>query len=330
METLGLPDAAEVKAAAHRLAGKAVVTPLLESSLLNERVGGRVFVKAEMLQLTGSFKFRGAYNRISQLKGKERQGGVVAYSSGNHAQAVAAAARMLGIPAVILMPRDAPAVKVANTKAYGAEVIFFDRYKDDREALGRQLAEERGAALVMPYDQFEIIAGQGTVGLEIAQQAQERGVALDAVLVPCGGGGISSGSALALKAALPAIEIYGVEPDHFDDTRRSLAAGRRVANDPAARSICDGLVLPTPGELTFALNSRLLSGVLTASDAAALEGMAAIFDYLKLVAEPSGAVGIGALLAGALDCRGKCVAVVCTGGNVDRAMFERALGVRPA
>lgn len=319
------PDYGDVTAAAERLRGHALLTPLLESPQLNERLGGRLLVKPEMLQRTGSFKFRGAYNRLSRIDEAERDRGVVAYSSGNHAQGVAAAARLLGMPAAIVMPRDAPETKIAGTRAHSGEVIFYDRLTESREEIGERLADERGATLVRPYDDPYVVAGQGTVGLEVARQAQEVGAHLDAVLIPCGGGGLSSGSALALAEECPTAEIYIVEPARYDDTVRSLAAGERLSNEAAAPSICDALMMPMPGEMTFALNSRLLAGGLVVDDDAAMAAMAAAYSHLKVVAEPSGALALAAVLSGAFKIEGKTVAVVCSGGNVDAEMFLSAL-----
>jgi threonine dehydratase len=320
-----VPAYADVVSAAKQIAGHAVITPLLESPLLNERLGGRLLVKAETLQRSGAFKFRGAYNRISRLDVKARKAGVIAFSSGNHAQGVAMVAQMLGMPATIVMPTDAPDIKLANTRAYGAEVVMFDREKESREEIGERLAAEKGATLVPPYDDPFIIAGQGTAGLELAAQAKDMGAPLDAVLIPCGGGGLSSGCALALSETCPGTEVLSVEPKDFDDTARSLAAGKRLSNEPGGKSFCDALVLPTPGKMTFSINSRLLSGGLAVSDADVAGAMKAAFEYLKLVVEPGGAVALAAALAGAYDCRGKTVAVICSGGNVDAAVFAAAL-----
>ncbi|MEQ8250265.1 MAG: threonine/serine dehydratase [Oceanibaculum nanhaiense] len=315
----------DVLAAAGRIKGHAVRTPLLEAPLLNAKLGGRLLVKPEMLQKTGSFKFRGAFNRISMIPEAQRAAGVVAYSSGNHAQGVACAAAMLGLPAVIVMPADAPAIKIANTRAYGAEVITYDRFGENREEIGARIAAERGATIVRPYDDAGVIAGQGTIGLEIADQAVELGAVLDAVLVCCGGGGLVSGTALALSEKLPGVPVYAVEPAGFDDTARSLASGSRIANDMSNRSICDALLAEKPGEITFELNRKLLKAGLVVSDAEAQIGMAHAFRYLKLVAEPGGAVALAAAVTGKIDMTGKTVAVVCSGGNVDQATFLEAL-----
>jgi threonine dehydratase len=320
-----LPGIGDVRAAATRLAGRIVATPLLESPLLNARLGLRLLVKAETLQRTGSFKFRGAMNALLQLDEGQRRAGVVAFSSGNHAQGVAAAAQLLGIPAVIVMPADAPAIKVANTRGYGAEVVLYDRWRESREAIGARIAAERGASLVPPFDDARIIAGQGTAGLEIAAQAKALGASLDALVVPVSGGGLVTGCALALAAGSPATKVYTAEPEAADDWRRSLASGERLANDPAARSICDALLAPMPGEITFALGQRLLAGGLAVSDAEVLHAIAIAFAELKLVVEPGGAAALAAVLAGKLDAHGGTVAAIASGGNVDRDLFTRAL-----
>ncbi len=319
------PEFAEVAAAAKRLAGQAVETPLLESSALNEALGGRVLIKAETLQRTGSFKFRGAYNKISQLPEAAKAAGVVAYSSGNHAQGVAAAAALRGVRATIVMPADAPAIKIDNTRSHGAEVLLYDRASEVREAVAARLVEERGATLVRPYDDPDIIAGQGTCGLEIARQAAAKEARLDAVLIPCGGGGLTAGCAIALAQASPWSEVHTVEPEGFDDTARSLAAGRRQKNQAVTRSFCDALLASTPGELTFAVNQRLVRGGLAVSDAEVARAMAYAFRTLKLVVEPGGAVALAALLARRFDARGKTIAIVLSGGNVDPETLAHAI-----
>jgi threonine dehydratase len=325
-KALWRPALADIAEAAERLRPHAARTPLLENAQLNERLGGRLLLKAEPLQRTGSFKFRGAYNRVSRLGAEERARGVVAYSSGNHAQGVACAAGLCSAPAVIVMPADAPKVKLANTRALGAEVVTYDRLADDREAIGDAIARERGLTLVRPYDDPWIIAGQGTVGLEIAEQCAELAVTPDAVLVPCGGGGLVAGTSTAIRARLPGAEVYAVEPAGFDDTARSLAAGRRLANSGAAKSICDALLAPMPGELTFAINRELLAGGLVVTDAEAERAMATAFHYFKLVVEPGGAVALAAALAGKLPVSGRAIVVVASGGNVDPAHFASVLG----
>jgi threonine dehydratase len=317
----GIPSFADVAAAAERLAGVVCTTPLLESEALNALVGGRVLLKAEPLQHTGSFKFRGAYNAISQSEAEA----VVAYSSGNHAQGVARAARLLGRRATIVMPADAPAIKLENTRADGAEVRLYDRQSESREAIGAEIAARSSAALIRPYDDPRIIAGQGTAGLEIAEQARALDAIPDAALIPCGGGGLIAGCGLALAELCPGIEIFAVEPAAFDDTRRSLAVGERVANLAGARSICDALLVPSPGELTFEINRHLLAGGLTVGDETVRRAIGFAFRHLKLVVEPGGAVALAALLAGAFEARGRTVAVMLSGGNVDSLLFADAL-----
>jgi threonine dehydratase len=316
---------ADVESAAERLAGHAVVTPLLESPALNERLGGRVLIKPETLQRVGAFKFRGAYNRLSRLSGAQQEAGVVAFSSGNHAQGVALAARLLGMPALIVMPADAPKVKVDATKAYGAEVRFYDRARDDREALAEAAAAERGAVVVPAFDDPLIIAGQGTVGLEIAGQAETLDAPIDLLLGPVGGGGLMSGVSLAMAARSPATRLYGVEPAGFDDTRRSLEAGERRGAPPAPRSLCDALESPMPGKLTFPILRDHLTGVLTVTDAEVAAAMRYAFATLKLVVEPGGAVALAALLAGKLDLAGRTAAIILSGANVDPDLFARVL-----
>ena len=321
---LSEPTFEDIVDAAKRLKGLARRTPLLENTVLNDQLGFRLVVKPECLQWTGSFKFRGAYNNISRIPDAERKRGVVSYSSGNHAQGVAAAAALFGIPAVLLMPADAPKLKIENTRALGGEIVLFDRYKDDREAIGAKLSAERGLTVVPPYDHPHTIAGQGTLGLEIAEQAKELGIAPDMVLVPCGGGGLMSGTALAIAGTIKC-PVYAVEPNDFDDTGRSLRAGARQSVAPDARSICDALLAPMPGELTFGINSRLLAGAISVSDDEALAAMKVAMLSLKIVLEPGGAVALAAALTGKLDSKGKTVVCVCSGGNVDPLMFARAL-----
>jgi len=316
---------ADIEDAAKRLSGMAVVTPLLESPPLNKRLGGRLLVKAEPLQRTGSFKFRGAYNRLCRLEGEQKKRGVVAYSSGNHAQGVAAAAQILGMPAVIVMPSDAPGIKIANTKAYGAEVVTYDRYTESREEIGRKIQSQRGAVLVPPFDDPYVIAGQGTAGLEIATQAAAAGAKLDAFLCGASGGGLITGTSIALHAKSPQTKIFVVEPQGFDDIGRSLKSGKRETNDPKARSICDSLLSPSPGEITLPIMVKNLAGGFAVSDDEVRRAMAVAFAELKLVVEPGGAVSLAAILAGKFDIKGTTVAIVCSGGNVDPATFIEAL-----
>jgi len=320
-----LPSFDDVLDAAKRLAGRALVTPLLNAPLLDAELGGRLFVKPEPLQKTGSFKFRGAYNRISRLSPEEKRAGVIAYSSGNHAQGVAAAAREVGCLATVVMPRDAPPLKIARTRAFGAEVVLYDRYKDSREKITEELRREKQCVLVKPFDDRYVIAGQGTVGNEIADQCAALGAAPDAVFVPVGGGGLIAGSALALRHKLPKTDVFACEPEHYDDTARSLVAGERVTVDATTPSICDALMSPAPGELTFALNRRLLAGAFVVTEADVRRAMAAAFVHFKLVVEPGGAVGLAAILSGRYALRGKTAVVVCSGGNADPALFADAI-----
>ncbi len=322
---------ADIRAARERMAGRAVVTPLLESPLLNRAAGRRVLVKAECLQKTGSFKFRGGWSAVSALPEQVRRRGVIAYSSGNHAQGVAHAAELMGVPCVILMPNDAPALKIANTRAHGAEVVLYDRPGgENREAIGARLAADRGLTLIKPYDEPMVIAGQGTCGLEIAAQARAAGVERAEVLVCCGGGGLTSGIALALEAEAPSLRVRPVEPEVSDDVRRSLAAGRRIANEGPSRSICDAIVTPSPGELTFPIMQRLAGPGLAVSDDEALRAMATAFLRLKIVAEPGGAVGLAAALFRGSEIDGDAVICTVSGGNTDPAMFARALATLDA
>jgi len=322
--SLALPvSSMDIDAAARVLAPYAVRTPLLSSPVLNERAGTKVFLKPEMLQRTGSFKFRGAFNKLSSIPLAARAGGVVAFSSGNHAQGVAAAAKILNMRATILMPADAPLSKRERTKSYGAEVVLYDRDRDDREAIARDIAGKRGATLVRPYDDAFVIAGQGTVGREIAEDTAALGIAPDIVVAPASGGGLIAGVATAVKARYPQAMVMSGEPEEFDDHARSLRAGTRQAHGFKGRTICDALMATMPGELTFSINSRLLTQGITASDAEVGTAVGFAFRELKLVVEPGGAVGLAALLAGHIDARGKNVVIVLSGGNVDADLFAK-------
>ena len=316
---------AMIQAAAERMRGHARVTPLLSSPFLDEIAGRRVLVKAECLQHTGSFKYRGAWSAVSALDGATRARGVIAFSSGNHAQGVALVARQHGVAAVIVMPHDAPAIKVANTRALGAEVVLYDRVTQDRDAIGARLAAERGLTLIRPYDDPEVIAGQGTVGLEIAVQAAEAGVTVGDVLVCCGGGGLSSGVALALAATAPGLRARPCEPEGFDDMARSLAAGTPQRNAALSGSVCDAIVTPEPGRLTFPILMGLAGPGLVVSDAEALRAVALAWLRLRVVLEPGGAVALAAALFRRDQVQGDTVVVVASGGNVDTAVFARAL-----
>jgi threonine dehydratase len=327
-ETLAAPAVtfADVEAAAARIAGHAVVTPLLESPALSERIGARVLIKPETLQRVGAFKFRGAYNRLSQLDGEQRTRGVVAFSSGNHAQGVALAAKLLGMPALIVMPADAPAIKVAATRGYGAEIRLYDRLKESREEIAAGIARDRGAVVVPAFDDPHIVAGQGTVGLEMVRQAEALGAAFDMLLSPIGGGGLMAGISLVLKQLSPATALWGVEPSRFDDLAQSLARGERVTLKPGTRSLCDALESPSTGDITFPILKRNLAGAVDVSDAEVAEAIRYAFTTLKLVVEPGGSVGLAALLAGKVKPPvGGTVGLVLSGGNVDPDLFSRAI-----
>ncbi|MEC8642230.1 MAG: threonine/serine dehydratase [Pseudomonadota bacterium] len=321
---IGIDD---IRVAADRITPWIVRTPLVESPRLNDWLGFRLLVKAECLQHTGSFKLRGATNTVMSLPGSITD--VVAYSSGNHAQAVARAASLRGMRAVIVMPEDAPAMKIEGTKSYGAEVVTYDRYNESREAIGGAIAAERGAELIPPFEDARVMAGQGTVGLEIAQQCAEIGAVPDHVISCCGGGGLIAGLSTAIRSELPAANIWAAEPADFDDTIRSLASGRLETVDPAARSICDAVVTPAPGEMTFAINRKTLSGGFGVSDDLVLRVMATAFKHLKLVIEPGGAVALAAVLDRRLPTDTGCAVAVASGGNVDAEMFTRALQAGP-
>ena len=310
---IGIDD---IRSAGARLEGVANRTPALTSRTLDRLTGATIWIKAEQFQRGGAFKFRGAYNFISRLDAPSRAFGVAAYSSGNHAQAVAMAAALMDTPAVILMPADTPPVKIAATRGYGAEVVFYDRATEDREALGAALAEDRGRTLVPPYEHPLIMAGQGTVATELIDEVGD----IDVLLVPVGGGGLVAGCATAAKAMVPGVEVYGVEPEGADDTKRSLEAGKRVRID-APRSIADGQLADIPGRLTFQVNRRLLDGIALVSDDETLAAMAFAFDRLKVVTEPSGATALAAAMTGKVDIAGLRVGVVISGGNVGVGRF---------
>ena len=318
-----LPTARDVDAAARLLHGVAWRTPLITSPALDALTGGRVFLKAETLQRTGSFKFRGAYNKIAAIPQERRAGGVVAYSSGNHAQGVAAAARLLGMPAVIVMPSDAPRSKRERTAALGAEIMLFDRIKDDREAIARRIAQERNAVLVPPYDDPLVIAGQGTIGREIVEDLAALGLAPDVIVVTASGGGLTAGIALAAKSRVGDVRLFTAEPVGFDDHARSFRSGRREANAALTGTICDALMARTPGALTFAINSALVGEGVAATDREVAAAMAFAFHELKLVVEPGGAVALAALMSSKIPVEGKVVVAVLSGGNVDADVFHR-------
>jgi threonine dehydratase len=318
-----LPTVADVDEAARRLDGVALRTPLLTSAVLDAMTCGRVFLKAETLQRTGSFKFRGAYNRLSAIPMDRRAGGVVAYSSGNHAQGVAASARLLGMPCVIVMPSDAPRAKRERTAAFGAEIVLYDRAREDREAIAEAIAAERGATLVPPYDDALIIAGQGTAGREIVDDLNALGLKPDVVVVTASGGGLTAGIALAVKARVPTAAVYTAEPQGFDDHARSFRSGQREQNATLTGTICDALMARMPGKLTFAINRSLVGAGVVASDEEVAAAVAFAFAELKLVVEPGGAVALAALMTRKIDITGKVAVAVLSGGNVDPELFSR-------
>ena len=324
---MNLPAFDDVLDASARLEGWAAPTPLVRHDTLDAATGARVFIKAECLQRTGSFKFRGAYNRISRLTRDELRRGVVAFSSGNHAQGVAAAARLMHTPAVIVMPSDAPAAKIEGTKALGGEVVLYDRWTQSREAIAAEIGRARGAVVVPAFEDFHVIAGQGTVGLEAARQLERRGATADILLCPVSGGGLIGGIGLAFGALSRRTRLFAVEPEGYDDHALSLAAGHPVTVKPERVSLLDALMAPAPGDMTFALNGKRLSGALAVSDDEALAAMAFAFRHLKLVLEPGGASALAAILTGKLDVSGQTVLVVASGGNVDAAVYARALVV---
>jgi|TARA_B110000438_G_scaffold114235_1_gene111973 threonine dehydratase len=319
-------DYKEILMAAERLKGVIQETPLFESAELNKRAKAKILIKPENLQRTGSFKIRGAYNLMSQLSDAEASRGVVAFSSGNHAQGVALAGSLLGIETIIVIPEDAPKAKIENTKKLGGNVILYNRYKEDREAIAKNIALEKNSTLVPSYDHKDIIIGQGTMGLEIVQQCKKKNMNLDQVLICCGGGGLSAGSSLAIKGFLPRAAIYLVEPQYFNDTQESFKARMRVKNNTHEKSICDALLAETPGELTFAINKELATNILTVSDAQVKDAMRFAFLHFKMVVEPGGAVALAAILHNKIELEGKVTAIVLSGGNVDRELFAEIQG----
>ena len=318
------PTFADILTARDRLAGHAIRTPLLAAPTLSERLGARVYVKPECLQRTGSFKFRGAWNAVQAL-GAAARNGVVACSSGNHAQGVAEAARLAGVPATIVMPEDAPLPKRQRTERSGARLVLYDRVREDRDAIAGAIAEQEGLAFVHPFNDANVIAGQGTVGLEIAEDCAALGIAPDVVVVPCSGGGLSAGIALAVTERFPATAIYSAEPERFDEYARSLASGTPQRNAALSGSVCDALLAPAPGAIGWEINRKRLAGGVAASDAEALYAVGFAYDELRLVVEPGGAVGLAALLAGRLGVAGRTVAIVLSGGNIGDATLADAL-----
>jgi len=320
-----VPSVADIEVAARRLAGVAVRTPLVNAPVLDTLLGARVFLKAETLQRTGSFKFRGAYNKVASIAPERRRAGVVAYSSGNHAQGVAAAARLLGIRATIVMPSDAPRLKRERTAALGAEIVLYDRDTEDRAAIANKIVAERGATLVPPYDDPLIIAGQGTIGREIVEDLEHLGLSPDIVVIGASGGGLAAGISLGVKARVSDAAFYTVEPEGFDDTLRSFRSGQREHNERMSGTICDALMSNMPGELTFPITRELIGQGITASDAEVTRAVRYAFEELKLVIEPGGAIGLAALLAGKLEVGGKVVVGILSGGNVDAELFAKLI-----
>jgi threonine dehydratase len=321
-----LPTAADVADAARLLEGVAVRTPLIYASVLESTGAARVFLKPEILQRTGSFKFRGAYNTVARIPPEKRAEGVVAFSSGNHAQGVAAAAKLMGMKATIVMPADAPLIKREKTKKLGAEVILYDRDREDRAEIGRRLCDERGATLVPPYDHPQVIAGQGTIGFEICDDMDKLGLTPDIVVSPVSGGGLISGVSLAVKHRVPQAHVVAVEPEGFDDTARSLRSGKRERNARLSGSICDALLSPEPGVLTFEIIRRLVGEAVSVSDSEVRETVAFAAKKLGLTVEPGGVVALAALLHGKINVKGRSVVLVLSGGNIDPAAYAAELG----
>jgi threonine dehydratase len=315
------PTSFDVHQARTRITPHIVVTPMLRNAALDHKTGGQILIKPEVLQRTGSFKLRGATNAILRLDTDQLRRGVVTYSSGNHGQAIACAAKMLRAPATIVMPSDAPAIKRQHTEAWGAQIITYDRATENREAIAYRIMEQTGAALIPPYEHPDVIAGQGTAALELGIDAKSRRLTMDAMLVCTGGGGLVAGCALAMSDISPATKIFSVEPAGWDDTARSLAAGARLANDMQGSKFCDALLTPTPGELTFSINSRLLAGGLVVTEPEIRAAIRFAFEHLKLVVEPGGAVALAAVLAGKFDAQGKIVGIILSGGNTDPQTF---------
>ena len=316
----------DVRDAADALSGAVIRTPLLEHPDANDALGGRLLIKAECGQRTGAFKIRGAYYRILQMSAEERARGAITYSSGNHAQGVARAAQLLGSSALIVMPDDVPAAKMEATRALGAEITTFNRDTEDSDRVVARLKEETGRIIVPPSADPQVLAGAGTVTLEIFEQAEKLNAHPDVILTPCGGGGLTASAAVVARELSPDARVYAVEPELFDDTRRSLAAGERIANPKGRRTICDAIMTPIPGEVTFPINLDLLAGGLVASDKEVREAMAFAYEYYKIVVEPGAAVGIAAVLSGRIDIEGKTIATVVTGGNIDPARFCAFMG----
>ena len=319
-----------IRAAAARLKNVAITTPLISNTFLDEKLKARVFIKPECLQHIGAFKFRGAYNRLSQLSNEERQLGVVAFSSGNHAQGIALAAKLLNIRATIVMPSDAPKIKLEGTQRLGASVREYQRATESREEIAGEIARTTGATLVPAFDDYEIMAGQGTVGLEIVDQLAEQSLLPDVVLTPCGGGGLLAGTSTAVKSIIPKASVYGVEQENFDDHYLSKQAGKRVKVSGQAKTMCDALMATTPGEMTWSINCQNVDDYLVVTEDEIAMAVAYAFRYLKLVVEPGGSAALAALLSNKLDIKGKTVAIVLSGGNIDNATLIECLEKHPS
>jgi len=320
-----IPQYSDVEAAANTIAEEAVITPLLKSNVLNEVTGANVFIKPENLQRTGSFKFRGAYNAIASLSKDEREQGILASSSGNHAQGIASTAKLFGCSSMILMPADAPKIKIERTKSHGAEVVFYDRASEDRDAVVTRLQEETGRVLIHPYNNFHVIAGQGSVGKEIAETLQEQNVALDRILVCTGGGGLTAGVALAINHHFPKAKVHPVEPEGFDDYKRSLEADEIKSNTQTFGSCCDAIITPSPGVIGFEINRKLLADGIVISDDEALRAVRFAYEELKLVVEPGGAAALAGLLQAGKKWQGENIAIIISGGNIDSTVFNAVL-----
>ncbi|PCH63416.1 MAG: pyridoxal-5'-phosphate-dependent protein [SAR86 cluster bacterium] len=320
----------DIRAAQQRLKPIVIETPLLSSVKLNAQVSARVYYKPESLQAIGAFKIRGAYNRISQFSAVEKARGVVAFSSGNHAQGVALAAQLLSIKATIVMPKDAPQIKIAGTQKLGASIVFYDRLSESREEIAANIAQDSGAILVPSYDDLDVIAGQGTCGLEMAQQFSAINKVPDILLCPCGGGGLLAGLSTAVKALHPQVDIYGVEPEHHDDHLQSFKAGKRMPAQRINNSFCDALLAAMPGEMTWEINSKLVAGFVSVSDDDVAYAISYGFEHLKLVLEPGGAVALAAVLRNKIDLKGKTIGLIMSGGNIDRQTFIQCLQQYPS
>lgn len=322
---LHVPKIEDVLRAAETIEGEAIRTPLLQSEMLNQVTGANVFIKPESLQRTGSFKFRGAYNAIANLSKKQRDEGIVASSSGNHAQGIAEAAKLFGAKATIIMPHDAPALKIERTKSHGADIVFYHRETGDREAAAAEVNSERGGVFIHPYNNFHVIAGQGTVGLEIASDMKTQNLKPDRVLVCTGGGGLTAGTALSIRDSFPQAKIHPVEPEGFDDYRRSLISGKLEVNERTAGSICDAIITPSPGEIGFEINRDALNEPIVISDEEALAAVRFAYYEMKLVVEPGGAAALAGLLQAGKKWQGETVAIILSGGNVDPDLFARII-----